>query len=206
VPFAALIARRYHLHWILLLATVEVVAFRNITGVVSVPGRGDEAEWVLGPLLPALGALLIPAACVVTFEETERVVPSPVQLRRLMVIAVQGASAVGAAWLGFGFNDDGLAAARNGLFLGGLSLCAAMVLPAVVAWAPVVIVATGTWIIGVPEPGAAVPNWALLLHGVTFVPSTIAAAFLQLTGALSFAVRERPLLRPNACLNDDVFG
>jgi len=189
-----LIARRHYVHFMVLGTVVEVMTLRLLQRAVSVPGRDDGTVWVLAPLLPALPALALAAGCAVTFSETERVFPSPVLFRRLGVIGVQALFIVAAAVSCGAPNDTGLLI-RNGIMFSGVSLCSAGLLPSGLFWIPVVLLATGTWIIGVPDQGNPVPRWALLLHDTS---STIAwgmAIALEILGALF--VITYPSFRPS---------
>ena len=62
VRFVTILVRRHHVQWIMLLVVVEVCAARTMRGAVGVVGRGDGAEWVVGPLLAALPALFVAAS------------------------------------------------------------------------------------------------------------------------------------------------
>lgn len=178
-----LIARRHYAHFLVLGAVVEIAALRLLQRAVSVPGRDDGTVWVLAPLLPALPALALAASCAVTFSESERVLPSPVVFRRVAVIGVQVLLVVVSAVIGGGPDEVGLLI-RNGLFFAGTALCSAGLLPSGLSWSPVVLLATGSWIIGVPDQGDPVPRWALLLLDDSSAVAWATAIVLQVLGSL----------------------
>lgn len=186
-----IVARRHHLHWVLLLALVEVILLRTVRGTLAVPGRGDGAEWVIRPLLPSLPAIMFPAAAAVVFSESERVMPVPVSRRRMTLVLVQLAIVLVTATLGSASATDAAMLVRNGLIFGSIALAAAALLPAELAWSPVVLAATATWIIGVPEPGAAVPGWALPLLPTHQTVTWFFGAGAQCMATCLYLARER---------------
>lgn len=193
MSLAWLIARRHHLSWLLLLAVGEVLALRTVRGRFGVPGRGDGVEWVLGPLLPSLPALVVPAMAAVVLEEPERIAPVPAVARRGLVVAAHLVVILVTTLLGsFGVGEAAILA-RNGLLFASLALSAAVLMPEEISWSPVVVAATTTWIVGVPEPGSPVPRWAILLQSGSAVGPWVFTLVLTLAATAFYIGRERPV-------------
>ena len=128
----------------------------------------------------------------VTFCEGERVLASPVVWRRVGVAGVQGAAAVVAGLAGFGFTDSAAVVVRNGLTFGGVALLSAVVFPPALSWAPVVMAATGTWIVGVPPVGDPIPEWAVLLKPFDNAAAGMIALAVQAAGVAAVLTTRRP--------------
>ena len=185
-------SRRYHVRRILAAAAIEVAAWRALGDPLRVPGRGPDIEWVLSPLIPSLLAMSTPDALGVAHEDLEIVAGHRVACRRAAVAAVIIVVSVAAAVCGEPAGDARTVAIRNALQLVGIAFWSAMLLPRTIAWAPAMLVPLIMWLIGTPDPGRPVPDWALLLRDDRSQLAGTAAAFTLTTGALAYMCRERP--------------
>jgi hypothetical protein len=185
-------ARRYHVSRALAVAAMQLAIWRVIAEPVRIPGRGQNVEWVLSPLVPSLLAMATPDALQVAYEDGEVMSREPVARRRLRVAVVVLAAAVVSAGVGAA-GGDRTVALRNSLQLVGIAFWSALLLPPAIAWCPSMLAPLVVWLIGTPDPGDLIPGWAVLLHDQRSIPAALAALLTAGSGVVIYLARTSPL-------------
>lgn len=180
------IATAWRLGGLVLAAVASALALHVVPDhAVAVPGRGGVAS-MLWPLCPVLYCSAVPRSAAVLCREHELLSVRPRVRIRLAMVAIVVAGTAPSLWSPFPVE----VLARNAMFLVGVALLSAVVLPAPLAWLPAVALPAAMWLLGTTRAGA--EPWALLLQPAGATGELGAAAVALVVGAGAYgSVRPR---------------
>jgi hypothetical protein len=175
--------RAWHGTTHLALGGAAVVVLRLWSGPIDVPGR-DIAQ-VTAPLVPAFLALACLIGARTAHHPGERITPRGAVVVRVGYLATLGGFAA-VLLAASGSDADRWVLARNDALMCGLALLALELLPAAMAWTPLVLVPMLTWLLGSNGLGVAPEPWAVLLEPAGSTSAACASLAIVTAGTLVY--------------------
>jgi hypothetical protein len=176
----------WRLQLLVIAAIAGGIVVRCFPRPIDVPGRSGGVEWVVVPVVPAAIASLVPVLVRRVFLPLERISGRFDATGRLAIVAVVLGTCLTPVALGVGALR--LVDVRNCGLAVGVALLSIYLVPAALGWAPIILLALVTWLIGVPAPGVAPPAWALLLAPASSRLSLVISGAILTAGTAVFVV------------------
>jgi hypothetical protein len=183
---AVAVGRAWRVQPVVVGMVATIVLLRCHPRPIDVPGRAGGVEWVLAPVVPSALAALMPSIVRRAHMPLERTSGRFELVGRLVVAAAAWVACVVPVAVGVG--ELRLVDVRNAALLTGLALVAVACAPPALAWAPSLALGVVTWLIGVPPPGAAPPEWAVLLASRGSSAAMAVSVAVAISGVVAFAV------------------